>query len=272
MRSYKSMKEALAYGRGAERPFNCPEHDDAHASATVNVEKGVWFCHACHASGKTQDGKHDVSYIRLLQPEEPIPAMSPLSVEYTNAYLGYGQYWATRYGPAVAAKFATGVDPVTGYPCLPIMDAIGTTVHGFLLRRPDGEEGPKYLYPRAVPVSRLLFGHHLVRAGMSLLVLVEGASDVMSLHRWPVPKGAGVVGVYGAGLHAVQTELVAAMSPLRVVCAMDADSAGALANERSAARLAEAGVGACVYNWRTAGVTDPGELEEDPWPSLMRAR
>lgn len=34
-----------------ESPIRCPAHDDAHASASANISKGVWFCHACGAGG-----------------------------------------------------------------------------------------------------------------------------------------------------------------------------------------------------------------------------
>jgi DNA primase len=269
--SYRSMREAIEHGRGIERPFNCPVHGDDHASASVNVEKGVWFCHACHASGKTQEGKHDLTYVRMMVDEE-IPALSPMAIQYTNAINGYGMYWAARYGKEVATRFQTGVDPVTGMPTVPIHDALGTTVHGFLKRRIDNEEGPKYLYPGGVPVSRLLFGHHMVPANPEVLVLVEGASDAMSLHRWPVPRSAAVVAVYGSGVHASQAELVRELHPHRAICAMDADNAGKLGSQRSLDLLASYGVAGAVYPWSRMGVNDPGELEEDPWPELMMAK
>lgn len=34
-----------------ERPMRCPAHDDAHASASANMSKGLWHCHACGAGG-----------------------------------------------------------------------------------------------------------------------------------------------------------------------------------------------------------------------------
>lgn len=34
-----------------ERPFKCPIHDDTHASASVNRERGVWKCHGCGEGG-----------------------------------------------------------------------------------------------------------------------------------------------------------------------------------------------------------------------------
>lgn len=41
----------VSVGRGSEAPIRCPAHDDAHASASANLAKGVWYCHACGAGG-----------------------------------------------------------------------------------------------------------------------------------------------------------------------------------------------------------------------------
>jgi DNA primase len=269
-RNYRSMRDAIQNGRGVERPFNCPVHGDDNASASVNVVKGVWVCYACRATGKTQEGTHDLSYIPMMLDAE-IPQLPPLAVLYTNGWRGYGQYWASRYGVEVATRFATGVDPVDGSPTVPIHNAMGTVVHGFL-RRTSAKEGPKYMYPGKVPVSRLLFGHHLLLTPLSVLVLVEGASDVMSLARWQPPRGVGVAGVYGAGVHAAQVDLVKRMGPRHVVVAMDADDAGRSANERSVKALRESSVAAEVHDWHKAhGVRDPGELKDDPWKRLIPA-
>lgn len=34
-----------------EKSILCPVHDDSKKSASVNSEKGVWVCYACHAAG-----------------------------------------------------------------------------------------------------------------------------------------------------------------------------------------------------------------------------
>lgn len=34
-----------------QRSIHCPVHDDANASATLNLEKGVFYCFACGAGG-----------------------------------------------------------------------------------------------------------------------------------------------------------------------------------------------------------------------------
>lgn len=44
MRTYSTLEDAIIKGHGTERSFRCPVHDDSHASASVNVNKGVWYC------------------------------------------------------------------------------------------------------------------------------------------------------------------------------------------------------------------------------------
>lgn len=267
MASWISLADAIENGRGAERPFNCPWHGDKNASASVNVEKNVFYCYVCQKGGKTPAGKHDVKYLAQMDVDEPIPVLPWAALQMTNMYLGYSRYWASRYDVDVAVRFFTGVDPVTGLPTVPIMSNDGSRLHGFLLRNHDGAQ-PKYLYPRAVPVSRLLFGAHLA-LGMQVdtLLLVEGPSDAMALARWQHDGCVGAA-VYGAGIKRPQAELVKALQPRRVLVGMDADPAGQQANQRSLDVLAGVGVAADVVSWSDFGVSDPGELEGDPWMKL----
>ena len=65
-----TLEDAIAVGQGVERPCRCPVHDDSQASASVNVIKGVWYCHACFASG-TVDGKKTPSVDSLKAMMEP---------------------------------------------------------------------------------------------------------------------------------------------------------------------------------------------------------
>lgn len=41
----------ISFRGGREASMQCPVHDDAHASASVNIEKGLWHCHACGGGG-----------------------------------------------------------------------------------------------------------------------------------------------------------------------------------------------------------------------------
>ena len=39
------------HGSGDERDFLCPFHEDKTPSARVNLQKDVYFCHACGSKG-----------------------------------------------------------------------------------------------------------------------------------------------------------------------------------------------------------------------------
>lgn len=57
-------------GSGAERSAHCPFHDDRQASMSVNVETGLWKCHACGAEGdvfKFHQRLHGVDFQRALE-------------------------------------------------------------------------------------------------------------------------------------------------------------------------------------------------------------
>src|SRR5215212_5181527 len=45
-------------GQGEQAKILCPFHDDARPSCSVNLQKGVWHCFACHASGNVLDFVH----------------------------------------------------------------------------------------------------------------------------------------------------------------------------------------------------------------------
>lgn len=227
-------------------------------------------CYACNASGKTQEGKHDLKYVSMLK-DNPIPQ---IPIDLIRFHSGYkvSPYWESRYGFDVAYRFQTGTDPVTGFPSVPILNSSGTVLHGFVLRdagavKPD----PKYKYPFGVPISRLLLGHHLVNGTPNMLVLVEGFSDIMALHQWPLPPGVYVCGIGGSGVHVAQAELVKVMNPMRVLVAMDGDDAGQKGNTRSLERFRSINVSAQAFNWKYLGVNDPGELKESPWDTLLNA-
>jgi DNA primase len=42
-------------GGGSNKTMQCPVHDDRQASATVDLDKDVWFCHACGVGGSGYD-------------------------------------------------------------------------------------------------------------------------------------------------------------------------------------------------------------------------
>lgn len=246
-----SLDDALTHGRGVERPFNCPAHEDANASASVNVDKGVWHCYACGASGGVDGAVVKPEAVLRILTGEAEPRRLPEAWLDVFDSAGSSPYWSERVGEATSRAFRCGTDPLTGRPTYPIRMVDGSLLG--VVQRNDGE-GPKYLYPFGAPMSRCLF---LAGEGRAALLLVEGAGDVMTLHRDGLPAGLMVAGVYGAGVHAPQAEWIAEAGFRRILLGFDADRAGDAAAERGEQMARRLGVASTRITW---GAKDPGEL------------
>lgn len=251
-----TLEEALAHGRGTERPFCCPVHEDHNASASVNVAKGVWVCHACGASG-TIEGHcpSPQDAIAILKGAAP-PRVYPESWLEMYTAAGPSPYWADRFGAELALHFGCGTDPVTGMPTYPIRNIYGDLLG--VVKRTDGK--PKYLYPFGVQISSTFFtaSKEPMLAAQNKLhfVLVEGAADVMAVVEAGLPWDWMVLGCFGAGLHLPQVEAIRDMSPARIITAFDDDEAGRRATLRAVEAL-DGIAPVLVHHW---GAKDPGEL------------
>ena len=248
-----TLAEAVSSGRGSERPFRCHMHNDTNASASVNVDRGVWVCYACGAAGQIDaaDVVPDLEQLtRILLGSDPPRTYPDTWLDIFDAH-GPSPYWSKRYGEETASHYRCGTHPVSNLPTYPIRDANGR-VNGVVVR--DGRGNPKYRYPYGSRTSATFFGSLAPRP---VVVLVEGASDVMALHGHP--QTWAVLGCYGAGVHQPQTEVLARLNPKVIVLAFDDDDAGRSAMLRSHASL-DALTHTLSYRWSTIGGKDPGEL------------
>ena len=248
-----TLAEALAFGQGVERPFLCPSHEDTNASASVNVALGVWYCFSCQSHGTLNDHVPTIDEALSVLSGKAKPRVYAESwLDIFDAYQP-SPYWAKRYGADLAAYFRCGTHPVTGNPTYPLRGPDGSP-RG-VVQRQEGD--PKYLYPAGVRISDTFFGRLKPKG---VVVLLEGASDVMAVHYdGDVPRDWSVLGCYGSGVHAPQIDLLRDAAPRLIVTAFDADKAG-----YNAARLA---VKSCseiapviTHDWAKQGVNDPGEL------------
>lgn len=249
-----TLSEALASGRGTERPFRCHVHDDSNASASVNVLKGVWTCYACGAHGAV-DGVDLIpeakELLEILKGDYPVRVLPEAWLDLFDAHES-SPYWAGRFGDGIATRYRCGTHPVSGLPTYPIRNAAGQPL-GVVVR---SDEHPKYKYPYGVSTSRTFFGE--LRPA-PVVVLVEGAADVMAIATGGIPSDWSVLGCYGAGLHKPQRDLLASLNPYIVVAAFDDDDAGRSAMNRAEASIAD--IAPCVsYLWGSIGANDPGDL------------
>ena len=251
-----TLDDALATGRGTERAFNCPVHEDRNASASVNVVKGVWYCYSCHSHGEIEDHVPTVDEALAILRGDAIPRVYPPSwLDLFDADHS-SPYWVERFGIDVAGANRCGTDPLTGNPTYPLYDDQQRLV-GVVTRHADDK--PKYRYPWATSTARMLYGP---ARPTKVLVLVEGAADVMAMQQGREPKGMTTRGVYGSAVHFPQVELIARMAPEIIVTAFDDDEAGragmalALENEHLSdiARVVS-------HRWTSVrGASDPAEL------------
>lgn len=254
--SSQTLAEAITDGRGVERPCLCPVHDDTNASASVNVLKGLWVCYTCGAAG-TVDGFDTVpdaeALLRLMRGAEPMRTLPEAWLDLFDAYEP-SRYWSARFGEAIATRYRCGTHPQTGLPTYPIRDAAGRVL-GVVVR--NEHDKPKYRYPFGVSTSRTFFGDLTPNP---VVVLVEGAADVMALAQSGIPANWTVLGCYGAGIHAPQASLLRDLAPIVTVLAFDDDDAGRAAMQRTEASLND--VTPCVsYPWGSIGATDPGDAD-----------
>lgn len=258
-RDYSSLDDAVANGEGIERPFRCHLHEDTHASASVNVVKGVFYCFSCGGSGRADHGGSQLTIDMkdVLQRLKGETSVIPKPRSWLNIFDAYGThpYWEERFGAKVAKTWRLGTHPITTAPTYPIIDA-NNKVHGVVQR--VGAPDLKYLYPTGVSVSRMLFGYWAAPA--EVVIVVEGACDAIAVSEALIKfTNVLVVGAYGAGLHIPQIELINALAPRQVLLGFDDDAAGIKATQRKYPLDADV----LPITW---GAKDPGDCA----PSQIR--
>jgi DNA primase len=247
-----TLQEALATGRGIERSFCCPVHDDSNASASINVAKGVWYCYACHAHGTAEDHVPSIEdVVRVLAGDTPARTYPEAWLDLFDADQS-SPYWQDRFGKDVANKHRCGTHYEDGTPTYPIRNANKELI-GVVKRQEQSKQ--KYLYPSGIRTSATFYGEF---KPAKVFVLVEGAADVMAIDQSGIPEHWTVLGCFGSGLHAPQTQLIADLSPKVVIAAFDDDNAGNAAIERAKHQLADIAP-VLSHSWATLGANDPGD-------------
>lgn len=245
-----TLDDVLAAGRGVERPFCCPVHGDSNASASVNVLKGVWYCYACGANGRT-DGKKTApstaDLAAMLEPEQTARTYPEAYLELFDIAEWPGAYWHTRFPAWLCAMEHMGQDPFSGMATYPVRTPLGKLA-GMVRRDPDGQ--PKYKYPYRWSASTVLDGLHHPRTDH--VVLVEGRPDRVALTECGIPA----LGTFGAGMHFPQVEMLVRRAPSLVLLGFDMDEAGERAAERTAELLKEHDIETRLVTWPAK---DPGD-------------
>lgn len=251
-----TLEDALSSGQGVERPFRCHVHEDNNASASVNVLKGVWYCHGCGARG-VADSKRAPKVEELQMMLEPEKVARHYPETWLDLHLKWEDeiYWDSRFPRWLSWNLQMGQDPFTGNPCYAVHTA-GAVLAGVGMRNNSlepGEKGPRYLYPPHWSSAMSVFGRISTMAGYPILCVVEGAADSAAVWELGVPALA----IYGSGIHLPQIELIARHNPRLILLGFDMDDAGESGVERAFHQL---GRMAELQRVRWSA-KDPGELD-----------
>jgi hypothetical protein len=223
----------------------------------VNLRKGLWFCHACGASGKV-DGKTAPKIEDLLAWMEPEKATRTYAASWLEWFTASpNEYWCGRFEPYIVKMLGFGDDPLTGDNTFPVYTASGRLA-GVGRRLPGAER--RYLYPPRWSAAKSLHGYaEVLRLGRptDIVCLVEGAADQAAV----METGCTSFGVYGAGIHLPQVELVNRVNPKLIIAGFDSDAAGDAAAQR--AELMCEGNEFVRVKWSDGGAKDPAELPVD---------
>ena len=224
-----TLQDALARGKGVERPFTCPVHADTNPSASVNIAKGVWYCYTCGAKGKigdvpqaTENEENDFLASLNFDNEMRIYPESWLDVFDSGPI---HEYWLSRFTPEACKYFRLGYDYETETPTYPIRNSSGQVLG--VVRRNLATNRPKYKYPKGVSIKNCLFNHEKITS--DTLVIVEGAMDVVACYE----AEYDAVGVYGAQLHQSQIQMINRLGVSKVILAFDMDTAGQNAKDQA---------------------------------------
>lgn len=233
--------------RGQRLVGPCPLHGGDNPTAfAADITRGLWICHTRCGGGdivellRRLDGVSYAEVARTLSisahrlpiasPQPPAsshfrPYTRRLSLDPEHPFLG-----SRRITVATARRFEAGAwhgdGMLRGCIAVRLHDLNGQPI-GYAGRRLQPDDRGKWVAPRALPKSQLLYGwHRQPRPGP--LIVVEGPWDAMRLDQ----LGLGAVALLGLTASRPQLHLLSTRSCLVL---LDGDDAG----RRAADRLAQ---------------------------------
>lgn len=220
-----------------ENPIRCPLHDDRHASASVNLRKGVWNCQGCGSSGgigylaQLLGGHFDQSDLSIIRAQTALEPEEELA-DFSDLYRSF-QELSPFHPEALAYRKEKGLSFETlqhfgirhdgkGVLVMPYFN--GNRVAAIRYR---GRNNKKWYESGS---ERCIYNLNQVR-GSEKVILCEGESDVHSMwNLWSNFKMDGVVigGIPGANSSRATWELwsLDLMWAERIYLAFDNDEAG----------------------------------------------
>ena len=235
--------DSLLLDAGIDVPFGteqfnllCPFHSDTVASCSINIEKGVWICHAGCGQGSLKYFLTKVLQISLDEVEALI--QKPIAtfdihmfedVHPTEDYLmdidSPDDFKMGSYPPWIFKRgFSTTV--LQSWVCCinKYGDMIIPVKHdnrqvGWISRRQNAV--PKYMYSKGFKKSQVLFGGDQLTSA-SFICITEGALDTM----WLSQHGFSSVALLGAVMSKTQEKLIRNLPTSELVLCLDSDEVG----------------------------------------------
>lgn len=253
---------------GAEFLCVCPFHNDTgKPNLYANAEKGLYFCHACGAKGSLGEAEPTADRLRTLlrkMESRPKSATKTYPESWLQQFDNHTDYWSMRgFSDAIVRRFNLGYDVLRNEATIPVRRMDGKLI-GAIRRRLDVDAGgPRYLYPRGFPLSRILFGTWMLGRSHSKIALVEGSLDAVACWDARVPALA----MLGSNLTSSQHRILHELGVEHVVIFTDNDSAGRQAVLQIREEVSGIAVSAVKYRsyWNAK---DPGELTK---PQIRKA-
>lgn len=232
------LNQVIPDGR-ANAMVHCPFHEDRRPSLSLNLTKGVWWCHACGMGGGVRrlaqllGGDLDAADLAVrtlnLEPDQEEPDFSQIALDCVEALDRMQQVcqpidrylYSKKLDPKVVDEFGLGWHPERGAISIPYWD--NGTCRSIQYRYPDGSKNQE------TGGKRILYNVDALR-GAPYIVLAEGESDThrwwTEVGKWSLPIEVG--GVPGAQSGNKRWELwsLDLLWAERVWIAFDADDAG----------------------------------------------
>ena len=259
---------------GPEWACRCPftsnhRNGDRTPSFSVNVQKGVYYCHACGESGTLQSlavklqtpltltapttGELQTRIAALKEGPEPVAAMPEAWL--SQFWNGKGvKYWESRgLSYATIDAFNLGYDRSSNSATIPLRSVRGD-VMGVIRRRLSPHARPRYLYPKGFKKAEHLWGAFKAK-DHERIAIVEGAVDALAC--WDI--GIPAVAILGSRMSTHQANLIRKLGCREVVIMTDRDPAGRVAARtiREQCRGVLVSVGTYKKAWSGK---DPAEL------------
>lgn len=223
---------------GEECDCRCIFHEDSNPSMRVNLESGLFYCHACHAKGNINGltrqlglSTIDTGHYRLQEVYDILRKLeAPTKVRYLPEsslarYQVPTAYWEQdrQLSMNIIDQFSLGADPMGEYVTIP-MRTVGGDLLGVIKRFLAPDADIRYKYPRGMKKSHHLFGAWRVAKARNAktVVLTEGSIDAMKVWQagWPG------LAILGSEVSVEQIKVLQALDVRRVILFFDNDKAG----------------------------------------------